>query len=226
MNRMRVRVEEAGVELVVTLNESQTAAELSEALPIESPPQTWGAEVCFSVPVGRGPEEAQATVGLGAVGYWPPGSAGCLFFGQQPVSPVNPVGTIEGEPSVLEAVRDGQLVRLERARSSARPLAAPQRRGFHAPGQRPSRTRRTVSSTRRSRVSGRFASPIQERYCFLCDGARRPQASRALASTASAAARSSGTAETSSRSSALSHSPRPWPPRRGRGPRAACAPRR
>lgn len=115
MDRMRIRVDEAGVDLVITLNESQTATELREALPIESPAQTWGAEVYFTVPVERGPENAQATVESGAVGYWPPGSALCLFFGQQPVSPVNLVGTIGGDPSVLEAVRDGHLVRLERA---------------------------------------------------------------------------------------------------------------
>ena len=115
MNRMRVTVEEAGVELVVKLNASQTAAELSRSLPIESSAQVWGAEVYFAVPVECGPEDPQARVELGAVGYWPPGSAVCLFFGQQPVSPVNPIGAIEGDPSILEAVRDGQLVRLERA---------------------------------------------------------------------------------------------------------------
>ena len=49
----------------------------------------------------------------GAVGYWPPGSALCLFFGQQPVSPVNVVGALEGDLSRLDAVRDGQVVRLE-----------------------------------------------------------------------------------------------------------------
>ena len=115
MNRMRITVEEAGVDLVVALSESQTAAELWAALPIESPAQTWGAEVYFGVPVTRGPEGPQATVESGAVGYWPPGSAVCLFFGQQPVSPVNPVGMIEGDPYALEAVRDGHVVRLERA---------------------------------------------------------------------------------------------------------------
>ncbi len=41
-------------------------------------------------------------------------SAVCLFFGQQPVSPVNLVGALTGDPSVLEDVRDGQVVRLER----------------------------------------------------------------------------------------------------------------
>jgi len=66
------------------------------------------------VPVAHGPEGIQATVAHGAVAYWPPGNALCLFFGQQPVSPVNLVGTIEGDPSVLEVVADGQTVRLDR----------------------------------------------------------------------------------------------------------------
>ena len=49
----------------------------------------------------------------GAVGYWPPGRAVCLFFGQQPVSPVNIIGVLEGDPALLGAVQEGQVVRLE-----------------------------------------------------------------------------------------------------------------
>lgn len=51
----------------------------------------------------------------GAVGYWPPGRAVCLFFGQQPVSPVNVIGVLEGDPAALGAVQERQLVRLEAA---------------------------------------------------------------------------------------------------------------
>ena len=114
MARIRILVGEAGLELTATLNDSATAALLWQALPLESPAQTWGAEVYFTVPVETGEEDPQATVAPGAVGYWPPGAALCLFFGQQPVSPVNLVGALEGEPSRLEAVRDGHVVRLER----------------------------------------------------------------------------------------------------------------
>ncbi len=49
----------------------------------------------------------------GAVGYWPPVRAICLFFGQQPVSPVNIVGVLEGDPAVLGLVAQGQTVRLK-----------------------------------------------------------------------------------------------------------------
>ena len=113
MARMRIVIEEAGVDMTVALNDSTTARLLWEELPLESPAQVWGAEVYFSVPVETGEEDPQAAVRPGAVGYWPPGAALCLFFGQQPVSPVNPVGDLEGDLRPLEAVRDGQSVRLE-----------------------------------------------------------------------------------------------------------------
>ena len=115
MPRVRILIEEAGVELVAELNESSTAGALWDALPLESAAQTWGAEVYFSVPLNCPPDDAQATVPSGAVGYWPPGRAVCLFFGQQPVSPVNVIGVLEGDPAVLGAVQEGQLVRLEAA---------------------------------------------------------------------------------------------------------------
>jgi hypothetical protein len=80
MARMRIVIEEAGVEMTAELNDSATAAAVWSALPVESAVQTWGAEVYFSVPVECGPEDPQATVISGAVGYWPPGKAVCLFL--------------------------------------------------------------------------------------------------------------------------------------------------
>jgi hypothetical protein len=114
MARMRILIEEAGVEMTAELNDSTTTTALWRALPLESSAQTWGAEVYFRVPVESGEEDPQATVTSGTVGYWPPGKAVCLFFGQQPVSPVNLVGVLEGDLTVLEAVRGGHVVRLER----------------------------------------------------------------------------------------------------------------
>jgi len=115
MPRMRIVIDAAAVELTVELNSSATAAALWSALPLESGAQTWGAEVYFSVPLQSGPEDPQATVTSSAVGYWPPGQAVCLFFGQQPVSPVNVIGVLEGDPAALGAVQERQLVRLEAA---------------------------------------------------------------------------------------------------------------
>ncbi|MGO8683601.1 MAG: cyclophilin-like fold protein [Thermoleophilia bacterium] len=114
MARMRILIKEAGVEMTAELNDSTTTAALWRALPLVSSAQIWGAEVYFSVPLECREEDPQATVALGAVGYWPPGKALCLFFGQQPVSPVSLVGALTGDPSVLHAVHNGHVVRLER----------------------------------------------------------------------------------------------------------------
>jgi hypothetical protein len=61
---------------------------------------------------------------VGELGYWPPGSAFCIFFGPTPASvddqpqaasPVNVLGRIEGDAAAFRSVRDGQEVVLERA---------------------------------------------------------------------------------------------------------------
>lgn len=60
---------------------------------------------------------------MGAVAYWPPGSALCLFFGRtpasvgdeiRPASAVNALGAIEGDATVLKAVRPGARIVVER----------------------------------------------------------------------------------------------------------------
>jgi hypothetical protein len=115
METHRIRVTLGEVVVTAALNESSTARRLWEALPIESQAQRWGDEVYFETPVVVGEEDPQAEVPSGAVAYWPPGKALCLFFGQQPYSPVNVVGEIEGDPGVLSAVGDGEAVRVEAA---------------------------------------------------------------------------------------------------------------
>jgi hypothetical protein len=71
-----------------------------------------------------GEENPQETVELGDLGYWPPGSSFCIFFGPTPVSrgdeirpasPVNVFGKVVGNPRVFKKVKDGDLVRIERA---------------------------------------------------------------------------------------------------------------
>jgi hypothetical protein len=113
MNRIRVTLGEVVVTAV--LDESSTAGRLWEALPFESRAHRWGDEVYFETPVEVGEEEPQADVPSGTVAYWPPGKALCLFFGQEPYSPVNVVGEVEGDPGVLSAVDDGEAVRVDAA---------------------------------------------------------------------------------------------------------------
>ena len=121
----RVKITAGDVSATATLNTSPTADAIWKALPIEGRANTWGEEIYFSIPV-RVPEapDAQELVALGDLGYWPPGSAVCIFFGRtpgsgpneiRPASAVNVFGHIEGDPKVFKAVASGAKVRIEQA---------------------------------------------------------------------------------------------------------------
>lgn len=111
----RVRITFSQVAVAATLNDSETARLLQGVLPFESTAKRWGDEVYFETPVAAGEENAQTDVPSGTVAYWPPGKALCLFFGQKPYSPVNVVGRIEGDPTTLAQVVDGETVHVEAA---------------------------------------------------------------------------------------------------------------
>ena len=102
----------------------RTAEAIWRALPIEARAETWGDEIYFPIPVKMGEENSQETVELGDLGYWPPGNSFCIFFGPTPVSrgdeirpasPVNVFGRVAGNPKVFKKVKDGDLVRIEKA---------------------------------------------------------------------------------------------------------------
>jgi hypothetical protein len=111
----RIRITLGNVMVTAALNDSRTAGLIRQALPIISSAQLWGDEVYFATPVETGEEDPRADVPAGTVAYWPQGKALCLFFGQKPYSPVNVVGTLDGDPRVLPPVRDGDRVRVELA---------------------------------------------------------------------------------------------------------------
>ena len=107
---------------VATLNDSVSAQAIWEALPLEGGANVWGDEIYFRIPVALAEDEAQEVVELGDLGYWPPGSAFCIFFGPTPVSrgneirpasPVNVFGKVEGDPSVFKRVTGGTPVLVE-----------------------------------------------------------------------------------------------------------------
>ena len=69
------------------LNDKPTAVKVWEALPIEGRGSRWGDEIYFEIPVAAGQEaDAREDVEVGELGYWPVGSAFCIFFGPTPVS--------------------------------------------------------------------------------------------------------------------------------------------
>ena len=121
----QIRIEAGGVAVSAALSDSSAADALWEALPITGRVQTWGDEIYFSIPVEAAEaDDAQATVDKGAVAYWPPGSALCLFWGPtpmsrgneiRPASPVNVLGAIYRDPTVLSQVEAGAEITVSRA---------------------------------------------------------------------------------------------------------------
>ena len=119
----KIRITAGQVSATATLVENGTAQAIWDALPIEARGSTWGDEIYFSIPVRRPEEDARETVELGDLGYWPPGTAFCIFFGPtpasrgdeiRPASPVNVFGRVDGDPLVFKQVASGSRVRLER----------------------------------------------------------------------------------------------------------------
>ena len=124
---MRVRISSPSCGEVFaefTDENSVTARAIWDALPLEAKANTWGDEIYFSIPVEVGAENPREVVGMGDLGYWPPGSAFCIFFGPtpmsrgdeiRPASPVNVFGRVEGDARVFKSVASGDPVRIERA---------------------------------------------------------------------------------------------------------------
>ena len=113
-----------GMTFKAALNQSPTAEAIWNALPITSSVNTWGDEIYFSTGVSVPLEpEASAVVQMHDIGYWPPGQAFCIFFGQTPVSTpteiraaseVTIIGRIEARTEDLRKMHDGSLIRLEK----------------------------------------------------------------------------------------------------------------
>jgi hypothetical protein len=118
----RIRIAAGGITITAELNDSPTAQAIWDALPITAKGNRWGEEIYFAIPVSEKlAPDARADVAVGELGYWPPGEAFCIFFGRTPAStgpapraasPVNPVGHVVGDATILQKVRDGETITL------------------------------------------------------------------------------------------------------------------
>lgn len=115
----KIRIAAGAIEAEAELNETQTAQAIWQALPIKGRVSLWGDEVYFSVPVNLQLEDGQEVVSIGDLGYWPDGSAFCIFFGRTPASqgdeirPAGPVtlfGKIIGDATMFNKVAAGTRI--------------------------------------------------------------------------------------------------------------------
>ena len=119
----KIAIKSGQVQVEAELNDTKTAEAIWQALPIESHVNTWGEEIYFSIPIKMKLENGQEIVQKGDLGYWPPGSAFCVFWGQTPVSrsgeirPASSVtvfGRVTSGTSVLKSVPSGSSIKISR----------------------------------------------------------------------------------------------------------------
>lgn len=118
-----IRITAGPVSVDGELHDTRSGRAIWDALPIEAKAETWGDEIYFDIGLTLAPESPREVVALGDLGYWPPGSAFCIFFGPTPVSrgqeirpasAVDVVGRVAGDPRVFKKVRAGTRVAIER----------------------------------------------------------------------------------------------------------------
>jgi len=112
----KIRITAGAIEADAELNNTRTAREIWEALPIRSRVNLWGDEIYFSIPLSLQLEAGQEVVNVGDLGYWPDGNAFCIFFGATPVSqgdeirPASPVtvfGKVIGDATIFKKIATG-----------------------------------------------------------------------------------------------------------------------
>jgi hypothetical protein len=120
----RITITAGLVSMEAELTDGPTAQAIWEALPITGRANTWGDEIYFAIPVQADQEpDARADVAVGELGYWPVGSAFCIFFGPTPASdgpkpraasPVNILGRVVGDAAKFRRVGSGEEVILDK----------------------------------------------------------------------------------------------------------------
>jgi hypothetical protein len=120
-----ITISAQGISMSAELNDSSSAQQIWDALPLEGSASTWGDEIYFATSVVMEEEpDASADVEVGDLGYWPPGHALCIFFGPTPAStakkprgasPVNILGHVMGDARQFRIVQNGTTVRVDRS---------------------------------------------------------------------------------------------------------------
>ncbi len=120
---MKITVRIGTLTMEAELNDSPTARQIAEVLPIQARFNTWGEEIYFAIPVTADLDDsAREVVEIGDLGFWPPGKAFCIFFGPtpmskpgeiRPASAVNIVGQVKGDATQFKQVLREREVTVE-----------------------------------------------------------------------------------------------------------------
>jgi hypothetical protein len=103
----------------VDFNDSDTAGEIIQNLPVESTVSTWGDEIYFDTGFKACAQNSSMKVEVGDVAYWPQGKCLCVFFGPtpastsqrpEPASPVVVVGKTQASREDLRKIKLGEKI--------------------------------------------------------------------------------------------------------------------
>lgn len=121
--KKKIKITVGNIQAEAELHETNTAEKIWAALPLSASVNLWGDEIYFSIPVKIPAENPKEVVEKGDIGYWPPGSAFCIFFGKtpasygdeiRPASAVNIFGKITTDPDVFKKVPSGAKIVVEK----------------------------------------------------------------------------------------------------------------
>ena len=121
--KRQIKIQTSSLTVIAELYNTKTAEAIWQALPFNSEVNTWGDEIYFRIPVKMELEAGQEVVNFGDLGYWPPGSAFCIFFGQTPMSnkdeiraasAVDIFGKVLDDAKAFKDIKDGEQIVVER----------------------------------------------------------------------------------------------------------------
>ena len=121
--KRHIRIKAGSVTAIAELHNTKTAEAIWQVLPLSSEVNTWGDEIYFRIPVKIELEAGKEIVNLGELGYWPPGSAFCIFFGQtlmsnkdeiRAASAVDIFGKVVDDAKAFKDIKDGEQIVVER----------------------------------------------------------------------------------------------------------------
>ena len=120
MNGRSITISAGSLEIDAIINDSNTANDIWDSLPISGSANVWGDEIYFAISVDAAEEpDASDLVSSGDIAFWPPGNAFCIFFGRTPASTdeqpraashVNVFGNIDGDEKLFRAVAPGTTI--------------------------------------------------------------------------------------------------------------------
>lgn len=120
---MKIKIKFEKIEIEGEIFDTDLGKKIYEKLPFQSKARTWGKEIYFEIPVTSEIENPKTEVEKGDIGYWPEGKCMCLFFGPTPISSgekiipaseVEIIGKIKSDLKILETVKSGEKIIVEK----------------------------------------------------------------------------------------------------------------